>query len=151
MRLPAGIFFGLALLVLLPVRGFAKTGQAAPLLGAVIEQAAGRVDDTLTAVAASTKGLAAAYRELSRTAQPVTRAQREHWLRSYAVKDATVVFRDPDSPCGPEPAAQAPCPAFLSYKGEQFTDETFRDLGLMTGSPRPWPPPTRPSPFPGST
>ena len=50
MRLPAGIFFGLALLVLLPVRGFAKTGQAAPLLGAVIEQAAGRVDDTLTAV-----------------------------------------------------------------------------------------------------
>ena len=132
MRMPAGIIFTLTLLVLLPVHGFAKTGQAAPLAGAVIDQAAGRVNDTLVAVAASTQGLAAAYRDLARTAQPVSPRQRAHWLRSYAVKDATVIFRDPDSPCGPEPAAQAPCPTFLSYKGEQFTDETFRDLGLMT-------------------
>lgn len=132
MRLTAGLVLGLTLLVLLPIPGRAKTGQVAPLPAAVINQAAGRVNDTLTAVAASTQGLAAVYRDLSRTAQPTTPRQREHWLRGYAAKDATVVFRDRDSLCGPEPAAQAPCPTFLSYRGEHFTDQTFRELGLMT-------------------
>lgn len=109
----------------------AKNAAVPPLTAALVTQAAGRVDDTLAAVAASAQGLAEAYRDLSRNTQPDTPEERGRWLQSYAVKDGTVAFRDIDSRCGPEPAAKAPCPSFFFYDGENFTDETFRQLGIM--------------------
>jgi hypothetical protein len=118
--------------VVSPVRPApAKTAAVPPLLAALVEQAAGRVDDTLAAVTASARGLAAAYRDLSRTVQADTPEERGHWLQNYAVKDGTVAFRDRESLCGPEPVAKAPCPSYFFYDGENFTDETFRQLALM--------------------
>jgi hypothetical protein len=122
----------LSLLVVVGSRpALAKTAAAPPLLAALVEQAAGRIDDTLAAVAASARGLASAYRDLSRAAPSDTPEERGRWLQNYAVKDGTVAFRDRDGLCGPEPAAKAPCPAYFFYDGENFTDETFRQLNLM--------------------
>lgn len=112
-----------------PARAKPVTGT--PLAAALVLQAAGRVNDTLAAVAASAKGLADAYRDLARTARPDTPKERGRWLQSYAAKDGTVAFRDLHGLCGPEPATKAPCPSYFYYDGENFTDETFRQLGLM--------------------
>jgi hypothetical protein len=110
----------------------AKTAEAPPLAAALITEMAGRIDDMLGAVEQSARALGATYRDLSRATPPVTPEERGHWLQSYAVKDGTVAFRDPDGSCGPDPQAQAPCPAFFYYDGENFTDETFRQLSVMS-------------------
>lgn len=109
----------------------AKTAAAPPVQAALIREAAGRVDDTLAAVAASARSLASVYRDLSRRIPAATPEERSRWLQNYAVKDGTVAFHDQESACGPTPAAQAPCPSYLFYDGENFTDETFRQLAIM--------------------
>jgi len=100
---------------------------AIPFAGALIDQAAGRIDDTLAAVAASTRGLANAYGELSRTAPPVTAKDRVFWLQHRNRQGNTMAFREQS----PEPAAMAPLPAYYSYNGDRLTDETFRQLDIM--------------------
>ena len=110
----------------------AKTDCSPTLLTALINQAAGRIDDTLAAVAGSARGLAAAYRDLSRTARPISSKERDRWLENRIVRDQTVAFRDPDGLCGQEPAGGAPCPAYFAYTDEKLTDETFRQLDTLT-------------------
>ena len=132
MRYPAALVLVVVLCLFAPGRGLARNTQVSPLFLALIGQAAGRVGDTLEAVAASTRALAATYRDLLRTTPNATPDQRSRWLRDFAVKDDTVAFRSPDCPKGPAPAAQAPCPAYLHYDGERFSDETFRQLDAMT-------------------
>lgn len=133
MRCITGIVFGLLLTVwaALPP-ALAKSAEVPPLTRAVIVEAAGRLDDTLAAVAQSARGLGAAYAALSRDASPATPEERGRFLQNYAVKDGVVAFRDRQSPCGPEPQTQAPCPALLYYDGENFTDETFRQLAILS-------------------
>jgi hypothetical protein len=110
----------------------AKAADAPPLARAVIAEAAGRLDDTLAAVARSAASLGAAYAALSRDTPPPTPEERGRFLQNYAVKDGVVAFRDRQSPCGPEPAAEASCPALLFYDGENFTDDTFRQLAVLS-------------------
>ncbi len=127
--------FVLGMLLAVPsvatVAGAAKNADIPPLAAAAINAAAGRLDDTLAAVEQSARGLGDAYGELARTAPPPSPEERGHWLRGYAVKDGTVAFRDPEGPCGAEPRAKAPCQSTFFYDGENFTDETFRQLSAM--------------------
>lgn len=97
------------------------------LYGALITQAAGRIDDTLRAVAASARGLADTYRSLSQTTPPATAKDRASWLRLRHRQGATVGF------CAkkPEPAAMAPLPAYYSYNGDHLSGVTVRELGIM--------------------
>lgn len=131
MRRVTVIAFVAVLCLSAPGAVLAKTAQVSPWLAAVVGQAAGRVGDTLAAVAQSTRALGATYRELLRAAPQADPDGRARWLRDFAVKDQTVAFRGPDCPDNPTPAAQAPCPAYLHYDGEQFTDATFRQLDAM--------------------
>ena len=135
MRLLSG--FALGLLVVgalagLPPAFAARSPEIPPLAAATIKEAAGRIDDMLAAVTQSARALGETYRALCRAAPPITPEQRGRFLQSYAIKDGTVAFRDQDGPCGPEPQAKAPCPAMLYYDGENFTDETFRQLGIFS-------------------
>jgi hypothetical protein len=128
---------GFVLLLLVSVLGVASPARAATteaslLAAALITEAAGRIDDTLADVEQSAKALGAAYRDLNRTTPTPTPEERGRFLQSYAVKDGTVAFRDQEGTCGPDPQAQAPCPTLLYYDGENFTDETFRQLGVMS-------------------
>lgn len=110
----------------------AGTADASPLARAVLAEAAGRLDDTLAAVAQSARALGAAYAALSRDTPPPTPEERGRFLQNYAVRDGVVAFRDRQGPCGPEPAAGAPCPTLFFYDGENFTDETFRQLAVLS-------------------
>ncbi len=131
MRVAAAFAMGL-LLFCAAMPAQAGPAGVPPLARALVVEAAGRLDDALAAVAQSTRSLGAAYAALSREAPAATPEERGRFLQSYAVKDGTVAFRDPQSPCGPEPAAKAPCPALLFYDGENFTDETFRQLAVLS-------------------
>jgi len=114
-----------------PVPG--QAANASPRLAAALAAvAAARLDDALTAVEHSAKGLGAAYRELSRDTATPPPEERSRALQSYAIKDGTVAFRDLQGPCGPEPAAKAPCQSLFFYDGENFTDQTFRELAILT-------------------
>ncbi|KHK01835.1 histidine kinase [Desulfovibrio sp. TomC] len=126
--------FLLALLAagsLLPARVRAEAAPS-PLAAALVATAAGRLDDALTALEQSAKGLGAAYRDLARTAPPPSPEERSRALQSYAIKDGTVSFRDLQGPCGPEPAAKAPCQSLFFYDGENFTDDTFREISVLS-------------------
>ena len=103
-----------------------------PLTAALVVTAAGRLDDALAALEQSTAALGAAYRELCRTAGPPSPEERSRALQSYAIKDGTVAFRDLQGPCGPEPAAKAPCQSLFFYDGENFTDDTFREMSVLS-------------------
>ena len=105
----------------------AADGHAAALRAALIIQAAGRLDEALGAVAASTRSLAGVYSALSRTPAPVTAKERAYWLQHRLRKGDTVGF------CrqSPEPAGLAPQTAYYSYAGEHVTDETLRQLDIM--------------------
>lgn len=103
-----------------------------PMTAALVTEATGRLDDALAAVQRSAQALGATYLELSRTTPPPRPETRARWLQNHTVKEGTVAFRDPAATCGPNPRAQADCPSLLYYDGENFTDETFRQLDLMS-------------------
>ena len=126
--------FLLALLAASSLSPAAVRAEAAPspLAAALVATAAGRLDDALAALEQSTKGLGAAYRELCRTAGPPSPEELSRALQSYAIKDGTVAFRDLQGPCGPEPAAKAPCQSLFFYDGENFTDDTFREMSVLS-------------------
>ena len=118
-----------ALAVLACLAGPVRAADPSPLARAVITEAAGRLDDQLTALSRSAASLGAAYAALYKDAS--AQDARARFLQSYAVKDGAVAFRDPAGACGPTPQAGAPCQSLLFYDGENFTDETFRALSAM--------------------
>lgn len=129
----AATVFLLALLVAslalpAPARAANTSSRLAAALAAT---AAGRLDDALSAVEQSAKGLGAAYRDLSRDTPAPPPEERSRALLSYAIKDGAVAFRDLQGPCGPEPAAKAPCQSLFFYDGENFTDATFREMSAF--------------------
>ncbi|MHC1712606.1 MAG: histidine kinase [Solidesulfovibrio sp.] len=135
MRCVTGFFLAMllsALAVVSPAPALGKTTEATALSAALIAEAAGRIDDTLADVERSAKALGAVYRDLNRTTPLPTPEERGRFLQSYAVKDGTVAFRDQEGLCGPDPQAKAPCPSLFYYDGENFTDETFRQLSVMS-------------------
>ena len=107
-------------------------GATSKLAAALAVAAAGRLDDALSAVEQSAKGLGAAYRDLARDTPTPPPEERSRALLSYAVKDGAVAFRDLQGPCGPEPAAKAPCQSLFFYDGENFTDQTFREMAVLS-------------------
>lgn len=128
----AVLLFLLSLLCAVPTAATAAHDEAqAPLARALLEEAAGRLNDQLAAVAKSAQALGSAYAVLYRDTAAPQAGEREKFLQSYAVQDGTVAFRDPTGPCGADPQSQAPCQALLFYGGEHFTDETFRVLSAM--------------------
>lgn len=98
---------------------------------ALAASAAGRLDDALLAVEQSAKSLGAAYKELYRATPTMVPEDRSRLLQSYAVKDGAVAFRDLQGPCGPDPAAKAPCQSLYFYDGENFSDNLFRELAAL--------------------
>ena len=134
MRLATAAFvIILACCLLSPAK--APAAQAAPpkLALALAASAAARLDDALLAVEQSAKSLGAAYKDLYRATPAMVPEDRGRLLQSYAVKDGTVAFRDLQGPCGPDPAAKAPCQSLYFYDGENFTDNLFRELAALTG------------------
>jgi len=126
-RLTGRVAVALLLLVLLQTVPAMAQGRPIALYGALINQAAGRIDDALTATAASTRALTATYRTLAKTAPAVTAKDRAHWLQHRSHQGNTVGFDEQT----PEPAAMAPLPAYYCYNGTHVTDENVRELGIM--------------------
>ena len=127
--------FGFILACCLLCPGKASAAPAAPpkFALALAASAAGRLDDALAAVEQSAKSLGAAYKDLYRATPAMAPEDRSRLLQSYAAKDGTVAFRDLQGPCGPDPAAKAPCQSLFFYDGENFTDTLFRELAALTG------------------
>ena len=132
MRAATVLFLTLAAASLILPAPLRAEAAPSPLAAALIATAAGRLDDALATLEHSAGGLGAAYRELARTAPPVSPEERSRALQSYAIKDGAVAFRDLQGPCGPEPAAKAPCQSLFFYDGENFTDETFREMAALS-------------------
>ncbi|MHC1791345.1 PDC sensor domain-containing protein [Solidesulfovibrio sp.] len=126
--------FLLALVAISLVRPAPLPAEPAPspLAAALIATAAGRLDDALADLEHSAKGLGTAYRDLLRARTPFSPEERSRMLQSYAAKDGTVAFRDLQGPCGPEPAAKAPCQSLFFYDGENFTDAVFSELAALS-------------------
>ena len=130
---PASMFFLALVAVSLALPAPGQTANLSSRLAvALAASAAARLDDALTTVEQSAKGLGAAYRDLARDTPAPAPEERSRALLSYAIKDGTVAFRDLAGPCGPEPAAKALCQALFFYDGENFTDQTFREMATLT-------------------
>ncbi len=114
----------LGILLAAPASAPAKSDFAAsPLAAALAASAAGRLDDALAAMAQSAKAVGEAYRDLLQASPDAPAEDRSRWLSNYAVKDNTVLFGDGRNPR---------LPSLYYYDGERFTDDTFRQLAVMS-------------------
>jgi len=119
--LGAGLFAILAVAAG-PAGARTETGPP-PLAAALAASAAGRLDDALAAVAQSARAVGAAYEDLSQATPKAVPEDRGRWLAGYAAKDGAVAFGDRQNPRSP---------SLYFYDGENFTDDTFRQLSIMS-------------------
>ena len=121
-------FFILSLLFCLvtPARQSPQAMQTADCLGTISLQLSRSLELTLEHVSESIKALADEYARIYDATLPMDKAEKELWMKQAFEKGETVSFRPFLN--GPEPAYQAPVPAYLFYKGRNITPNVTREL-----------------------
>ena len=112
--------------LVIPARQPLQAMETADCLGTISLQLSRSLELTLEHVAESIKALADEYTRIYKTTPPMDEAEKDLWMKQALEKGKTVSFR-PFSR-GPEPAYQAPVPAYLFYNGRNITSNVTREL-----------------------
>ncbi|MEJ2339326.1 MAG: hypothetical protein P8Y15_10565 [Gemmatimonadales bacterium] len=89
------------------------------------------MDSILAGVAASTAAVASEFVTASRETSTVTPRQRALWRERYLVRDKTVLFQTWPGRLDSAPGYQADAAAYFSYQGENFDEQTWRQLEMF--------------------
>ncbi len=100
--------------------------ETADCLGTISLQLSRSLKLTLEHVSESIKALADEYARIYEATPPMDEAEKDLWMKQALEKGKTVSFRPFLS--GPEPAYQAPVPAYLFYNGRNITSNVTREL-----------------------
>ena len=100
--------------------------ETADCLGTISLQLSRSLELTLERVSESIKALADEYVRIYEATPPMDEAEKDLWMKQAFEKGKTVSFRPFSS--GPEPAYQAPVPAYLFYNGRHITPNVTREL-----------------------
>ena len=100
--------------------------ETADCLGTISLQLSRSLELTLERVSESIKALADEYVRIYEATPPMDEAEKDLWMKQAFEKGKTVSFRPFSS--GPEPAYQAPVPAYLFYNGRHITSNVTREL-----------------------
>ena len=121
-------FFILILLfcLVIPAKQSLQAMETADCLGTISLQLSRSLELTLEHVSESIKALADEYTRIYDTTPPMDEAEKDLWMKQALEKGKTVSFRPFSS--GPEPAYQAPVPAYLFYNGRNITSNVTREL-----------------------
>ena len=95
-------------------------------LGTISLQLSRSLELTLEHVAESIKALADEYVRMYEAIPPMDEEEKDFWMKHALEKGKTMSFRPFSS--GPEPAYQAPFPAYLFYDGRNITSNVTRAL-----------------------
>ncbi len=121
-------FFILILLfcLVIPAGQSLQAMETADCLGTISLQLSRSLELTLEHVSESIKALAEEYARIYEATPPMDEAEKDLWMKQALEKGKTVSFRPFLS--GPEPAYQAPVPAYLFYNGRNITSNVTREL-----------------------
>jgi hypothetical protein len=109
-----------------PCGGTLQAMEAGDCLGAVSLRVARSLELTLEHVADSVRALAEEYVRVYEATPPMDSAERDLWMKQVLEKGKTLSFHPFSS--GPDPAFQAPVPAYLFYNGRDITPNVTREL-----------------------
>ena len=112
--------------LVIPAKQSLQAMETADCLGTISLQLSRSLELTLEHVSESIKALADEYARIYEATPPMDEAEKDLWMKQALEKGKTVSFRRFSS--GPEPAYQAPVPAYLFYNGRNITSNVTREL-----------------------
>lgn len=121
-----------AITLVLPFFACAKSTTAEnPTEQALVRLSVDYIDSILEGVAASTAAVAGEFVTASRQTLAVTSKQRALWRERHLLKDKTVLFQTWPGALDSVPGYQADAAAYFSYQGENFDEQTWRQLEVF--------------------